>query len=298
MFTVQSGCWAHDGLEPAEAERCSRQLRSATPRVPLLQCSRKLDRAVVTQDGRTECPAKGNELKDMLALDGLGSDHRDDLEAPRSAPLPQAVRQHLGRQLQAAYSSLITTQLPQRLLDLIAQLDGVLAGEDGISRADFRRGLIEMLPGLRAFAMSLVSNQTRADDLVQETLLKAWAKQEQFVAGTNLKAWLCTILRNQLYTETRKRKREVEDADGAMAAQMIAPAAQEHGSDLRVVWQHLGRLPALQREALLLVGAQGLTYEAAAEVMGCEVGTVKSPVSRARALLAERLGMGTERALA
>jgi len=155
-----------------------------------------------------------------------------------------------------------------------------------------------MLPGLRAFAMSLIPNEARADDLVQETLLKAWAKQEQFVPGTNLKAWLCTILRNQLYTEIRKRKREVEDADGAMAAQMTAPAAQEHGSDLRTIWQHISRLPALQREALLLVGAQGLTYEAAAEVMGCEVGTVKSRVSRARTLLAARLGMVSERALA
>jgi RNA polymerase sigma factor (sigma-70 family) len=242
--------------------------------------------------------AKGYALKDMLATEELGSDRPDHLEAPRSAALPQAVRKHLGRQLQGGYAALITTPPPRLLLDLIAQLDSVLAGEDGISAADFRQGLIEMLPGLRAFAMSLVSNQTRADDLVQETLLKAWAKQEQFVPGTNLKAWLCTILRNQLYTETRKRKREVEDADGAMAAQMIAPAAQEHGSDLRTLWQHLSRLPALQREALLLIGAQGLTYEAAAEVMGCEVGTVKSRVSRARALLAERLGMGSERTLA
>jgi RNA polymerase sigma factor (sigma-70 family) len=234
----------------------------------------------------------------MLVAEELGSDHPDTLEAPRSAALPQAVREHLGRQLQGAYAALFTTQPPQRLLDLIEQLDIIRAGEDRGSSVDFRHGLIEMLPGLRAFAMSLVSNETRADDLVQETLLKAWAKQEQFVPGSNLKAWLCTILRNQLYTEIRKRKREVEDADGAMAARMIAPAAQEHGSELRTIWQHLGRLPALQREALLLVGAQGLTYEAAAEVMGCEVGTVKSRVSRARALLAERLGMGSERALA
>jgi RNA polymerase sigma factor (sigma-70 family) len=234
-------------------------------------------------------------LKDLYAAEELRSDHP---EAPGSAALPQAVRDHLGRQLQAAYAGLITTQPPQRLLDLIAQLDGVLAGADSISAAGFRQSLIEMLPGLRAFAISLTANATRADDLVQETLLKAWAKQEQFVPGTNLKAWLCTILRNQLYTEIRKRKREVEDADGAMAALMTAPAAQEHGSVLRTVWQHIGRLPALQREALLLVGAQGLTYDAAAEVMGCEVGTVKSRVSRARALLAERLGMVSERALA
>jgi RNA polymerase sigma factor (sigma-70 family) len=237
-------------------------------------------------------------LKDMLAAEGLGSDHPNCLEAPRLAALPQVVRQHLGRQLQTAYAALITTQPPQRLLDLIAQLDGVLADEGGISAAGFHQDLIEMLPGLRAFAMSLIPNEARADDLVQETLLKAWAKQEQFVPGSNLKAWLCTILRNHFYTEIRKRKREVEDADGAMAAQMIAPAAQEHGSDLRTVWQHIGRLPPLQREALLLIGAQGLTYEAAAEVMGCEVGTVKSRVSRARTLLAERLGMVSERTLA
>ena len=98
--------------------------------------------------------------------------------------------------------------------------------------------------------------------------------------------------------QREKRKREVEDADGAMAAEMIAPAAQEHGSDLQTVWQYIGQLPALQREALLLVGAQGLTYEAAAEVMGCEVGTAKSRVSRARALLAEKLGIVGDRTLA
>ncbi|MGH1592309.1 sigma-70 family RNA polymerase sigma factor (plasmid) [Methylobacterium phyllosphaerae] len=230
----------------------------------------------------------------MLIAEELGPDH---LEAVTVA-LPAAVRDHLGQQLQVAYAALITATPPQRLLDLIAQLDSSMAGPESTSSVAFRQGLIEALPGLRAFAMSLIPNATRADDLVQETLLKAWAKQAQFVSGTNLKAWLCTILRNQFYTEIRKRRREVEDVDDAMAAQMVAPAAQEHGSDLRTVWQHIGRLPALQREALLLVGAQGLTYEAAAEVMGCEVGTAKSRVSRARALLAEKLGLMSDRTLA
>ena len=230
----------------------------------------------------------------MLIAEELGSRHPE----AGSAALPAAVRDHLGQQLQVAYAALTRAELPQHLLGLIAQLDSVLAGQDSTSAAAFRQSLIEMLPGLRAFAMSLTANETRADDLVQETLLKAWAKQEQFVPGTNLKAWLCTILRNHFYTEVRKRKREVEDADGAMAAQMIAPAAQEHGSDLRTVWQYIGHLPALQREALLLVGAQGLTYEAAAAVMGCELGTAKSRVSRARALLAEKLGLIGDRTLA
>lgn len=207
------------------------------------------------------------------------------VDAHEVASLPTAVRDHLGAQLQAAYEALTSGQLPQQLLDLIAQLDAVLGDHRRESSAAFREGLVEALPGLRAFAMSLIPDTTRADDLVQETVLKAWAKQELFVPGTNLKAWLCTILRNQLYTDYRKRKREVEDVDGAAAGQLTAPAAQEHGSDLRTVWSYIAKLPPLQREALLLVGAQGLTYEAAAEVMGCETGTVKSRVSRARATL-------------
>lgn len=125
---------------------------------------------------------------------------------------------------------------------------------------------------------------------MQETVLKAWANQGRFVPGTNLKAWLFTILRNHFYTELRKHRREVEDVDGVMAGRQVALAAQEHGSDLQVVMSHIAQLPAPQREALLLVGAQGMTYEAAAEVMGCQIGTVKSRVSRARSYLIERLG--------
>lgn len=98
-------------------------------------------------------------------------------------------------------------------------------------------------------------NHAVADDLVQETLLKAWKNQDRFEPGSNLQAWLCTILRNQFYTDIRKRKREVEDADGTMAGQMVASAAQEANSELQQVKQHL-LLPAAMREALLLVGAQ------------------------------------------
>lgn len=199
------------------------------------------------------------------------------------------MREHLGRRLQTWYTALIATRPPQSLLDLTAQFESVLVACESESTAAFRSGLTEALPTLRWFAKSLASDEARADDLVQETLLKAWAKQEQFVPGTSLKAWLCTILRNQFYSDVRKRRREVEDADGALAAELSAPPAQEHGSDLHVVMAHIATLPPLQRDALLLVGAQGLTYEAAAEVMSCQTGTVKSRVSRARARLAERL---------
>ena len=206
-----------------------------------------------------------------------------------TASLPAGVRDHLGVQLRTAYGAPTRAQTPQRLLDLVAQLDAVLEGQGHERALVFRTELTEALPGLRVFALSLIADASRADDLVQETVLRAWARQELFVSGSNLKAWLCTILRNQFYTECRKRKREVEDVDGAAAAQLMAPSAQEHSSDLQTVWSHIGKLPELQREALLLVGAQGLTYEAAAEVMGCQTGTVKSRVSRARALLVAEL---------
>jgi RNA polymerase sigma factor (sigma-70 family) len=206
------------------------------------------------------------------------------------ASLPLAVQAHLGSQLQAAYAVLTAAKLPQRFLDLIAQLDIALAGKDGPTSGGFRQDLLAALPGLRAFALSLVTDAVRADDLVQETVLKAWSNQNRFEPGSNLKAWLCTILRNQFYTEIRKRKREVEDVDGVAAAQMVAPAGQEHAVDLHVIQREMAKLPVAQREALLLVGAQGMTYEAAAEVIGCQVGTVKSRVSRARAQLAGSLG--------
>ncbi|MGU3360847.1 sigma-70 family RNA polymerase sigma factor [Methylobacterium sp. M6A4_1b] len=200
--------------------------------------------------------------------------------------MPEAVRAHLGAELKAFYAAALAETQPAALLDLIARLEAPPP-----AAVDFRAALLEALPGLRAFALSLAIAPTAADDLVQETLLKAWANRHRFEPGSNLRAWLCTILRNQFYTECRKRKREVEDADGALAAKVVAPAAQEASSDLRRVWQHLGRLPAAQREALLLVAAQGMTYEAAAALIGCQVGTMKSRVSRARAFLMGTLGM-------
>ena len=212
--------------------------------------------------------------------------------------LPELVRDHLGRQLQAIYASFTTDEQPQRLLDLIAQLDVALATQDTSAASKFRDDLLASLPDLRSFAMSLVGNSTRADDLVQETLLKAWTSQHRFVPGTNLMAWLFTILRNQFYTECRKRKREVEDAEGAEAAKIITLPSQEHGIELQKVWKILEKLPGAQREALLLVAGQGMTYEAAAELLGTQTGTMKSRVSRARAFLAESLKMAGDRASA
>ena len=150
--------------------------------------------------------------------------------------------------------------------------------------------MLAQLPTLRAFAVSLCGNFDRADDLVQETLLKAWQHLDKFEEGTNLRAWLFTILRNSYFSELRKRHREVEDVDGKMTASLsVAPAQQGH-LDMQDFRKALSTLPADQREALVLVGAAGMSYEEAAGVAQCAVGTIKSRVNRARTKLNEILG--------
>jgi RNA polymerase sigma-70 factor, ECF subfamily len=154
---------------------------------------------------------------------------------------------------------------------------------------DFSKALIAAIPGLRAFGISLTSNTDRADDLVQETMLKAWKSFESFEPGSNLRAWLYTILRNEFYTQLRKRKREVEDADGVFAAKLSVPGGQESHLDMEDMRAALSQLPPDQREAIILVGASGFSYEEAAEICVVAVGTIKSRVSRARTRLAELL---------
>ncbi|MCX2723961.1 sigma-70 family RNA polymerase sigma factor [Roseibium salinum] len=163
------------------------------------------------------------------------------------------------------------------------------AGEEA-ARA-FKREMLAALPNLRAFACSLVGNLDKADDLVQETIMKAWAKQESFEPGSNMKAWLFTILRNEFYSQMRKRDREVQDSEGTYTENLSVNSAQQGSLDLQDLRRALAQLPDGQREALILVGASGLSYEEAAEVCGCAVGTVKSRVSRARITLKEVLGI-------
>ena len=159
-----------------------------------------------------------------------------------------------------------------------------------VSKA-LREDLLASIPNLRAFAVSLAGNSERADDLVQETLMKAWAKFDTFQEGTNLRAWLFTILRNEFYSQVRKRGREVEDAEGSYAARLASQPAQIGHMDMSDFREALAQLPADQREALILVGASGFSYEEAAEICDCAVGTIKSRVSRARTRLAELLSL-------
>jgi RNA polymerase sigma-70 factor (ECF subfamily) len=142
-----------------------------------------------------------------------------------------------------------------------------------------------MIPALRAFAWSLSHNGSDADDLVQDTLIKAWTNRDKFEQGTNLRAWLFTILRNTYYTNVLRRRREVRDEMGEYAATLRTAPTQDWSVALHALQSALAQLPDEHREALILVGAAGLSYEEAADICGCALGTIKSRVNRARTRL-------------
>ena len=154
-----------------------------------------------------------------------------------------------------------------------------------------RKSVLAAVPGLRAFAISLCGNVDRADDLVQETLMRALANIDSFQPGTNMSAWLFTILRNHFRSEYRKRRREVEDGEGRYAETLKTQPEQYGHVEFREFREALAKLPSDQREALVLVGASGFSYEEAAKICECAVGTIKSRVNRARTRLAELMSI-------
>jgi RNA polymerase sigma-70 factor, ECF subfamily len=152
---------------------------------------------------------------------------------------------------------------------------------------DIHQALVAAMPNLRAFAISLCGDVTMANDLVQETVMKAWANRDKFIPDTNFKAWLFTILRNTYFSGLRRSRREIQDVDGQHAALMSSPPEQNGHLDLKDFARALEQVSPDQREALILVGAEGFSYEEAAAVCGCAVGTIKSRVNRARNRIAE-----------
>lgn len=154
-----------------------------------------------------------------------------------------------------------------------------------------RDAMLAAVPSLRAFAISLSGNIDRADDLVQETLLRAIANIDSFQPGTNMSAWMFTILRNLFRSEYRKRRREVEDTDGSYAESLKSHPEQNSRLEFQEFRAALAKLPPDQREALILVGASGFSYEEAAAICDCAVGTIKSRVNRARTRLADLLSI-------
>jgi RNA polymerase sigma-70 factor, ECF subfamily len=165
--------------------------------------------------------------------------------------------------------------------DLPAQPSAAYAHPDEA----FREGLLALIPFLRAFSRSLCGDRDLADDLAQEALAKAWQSRHTFRAGSNLKAWLFTILRNQFYSDRRRAWRQAPWDDGAAERMPTANAAQGWAVQLSDTTRALRGLPDEQREALILVGAGGFSYEDAAAICDCAVGTVKSRVARARKAL-------------
>jgi RNA polymerase sigma-70 factor (ECF subfamily) len=159
-------------------------------------------------------------------------------------------------------------------------------------KAEFKRELTDVVPHLRAFARGLCGRPDMADDLVQETLLKAWAAQERFEPGTSMRAWTFVILRNAYLTDMRRNRFRGEYDETVAERILTAPAGQEEPIHLSDMHRALLTLPPERREALLLVGAGGFSYEEAANICGCAVGTIKSRVGRARAALNSMLADG------
>lgn len=154
----------------------------------------------------------------------------------------------------------------------------------------FRDDIVLLLPHLRAYARSLTAgDRSLADDLVQDTLLNALRAQHQFTPGTNLRAWLFTILRNRLRSVMGRRQIVIELQDDMIDQKRSTPAPQESGIEFAAFRHAFGRLCLMHREVLVMTVVQGLPYERVAELCGCRVGTVKSRVSRARDQLRQML---------
>jgi RNA polymerase sigma-70 factor, ECF subfamily len=211
-----------------------------------------------------------------------------------SKTLGKPVRDHLGQHLRSLYDEMVGHQLPKGLAKLVQRLERAIQARTEVPDPEFMAALMDFVPHLRAMAMSRTRNVDQAEDLVQETILRAWDKRSNFQPGTNLGAWLFTILRNQFFSDHRKHKWEVEDGDGSHAASQIALPDQFDRLEVQDLSAALAKLPRDQCEAILLVGVDGMSYEEAAKVTGVAVGTMKSRVNRARTRLAHLLGLERE----
>jgi RNA polymerase sigma-70 factor (ECF subfamily) len=208
-----------------------------------------------------------------------------------SAKLNAAIQLHLGQQLQAIYGDPTAEALPFELRGLIKRLEETIQAQAEPIDQAFVAGIMAAVLPLRTFALSLTRNVDTAEDLVQATMLRAIRHRRNFQDGTNLEAWLFTILRNDYLSGLRKRKREVEDTDGSYVAKLVSIPEQPGRLDFQDFHAALNKLPADMRQAVMLIGAEGMSYEQAAEALNVAVGTVKSRVNRARAKLAELLGL-------
>lgn len=164
-----------------------------------------------------------------------------------------------------------------------------VASPQSAGTADPRDEIVTHIKPMRAFALSLTRDLSSADDLVQDTIVKAWSNIDKFQPGTNMRAWLFTILRNTFYSGRRRAKRMVSDSDGVMTDSVAVKPDHDGKLAMMDFRRAFEKLSDQQREALLLVGALGFSCEDAAEMCDCAVGTIKSRVNRGRRRLAEML---------
>ena len=207
--------------------------------------------------------------------------------------LPRHVQDAIGRQLNELIPEIDAVEDDTRLGQVLLRLRAALLDAEAERQVtkSFGDELIALVPRLRRFALVRTAAAAQADDLVQATLLKAWEHRFRFEDGTNLIAWLFTILRNTHLNQSQRMRREIEDVDGAIAGTLSSAPDQEHRIALSELQGALETLPEDQRDTLLLVTVDGLRHEEAAAILGCQVGTVKSRVSRARERLATALGL-------
>ncbi len=151
---------------------------------------------------------------------------------------------------------------------------------------DFRTELVALIPHMRAFARTLCNDRAQAEDLAQDALARAWASRDRFEMGTNMKAWTFMILRNQFYSDKRRSWRSSQLDPEVAERTLVAVTSGTANLELDELRRAMAMLPDDQREALILIGAGGLSYDEASEICGVAVGTIKSRVSRARDRLA------------
>ena len=217
----------------------------------------------------------------------------------RATTSSDAKTKDVGSYLRAAFAEVPAQALPEEFELLLKQLDELLPDDGRVAHVpmalndeDFKKELAQVIPHLRAFGRSLSGSRDLADDLVQETLLKAWAARERFQAGTNMRAWTFIILRNLFLSQMRRARFKGEWDDFTANRLLAAPAGQDRQVELGDLQRALLQLPQAQREALILVGAGGFAYEEAASICDCAVGTIKSRVARGRAALETILNEG------
>lgn len=206
--------------------------------------------------------------------------------------LPFSVQIHLGELLGMTYSVLpdVFTDCPGRLSALVGDLTAALFVKAVSDDQTFSTEFLAMRSSLRRFAQSLTRDPARADDLVQDTMLKAWRSRESYAIGTNISAWLFTIMRNSFYSNMRQSGREISTDSHDHVFDQAALPQQLDSLDIKDMETALSKLTVVMRQALMLVAIEHASYEEAAVIMKCRIGTVKSRVWRARQQLTINLG--------